>query len=72
MTAIPPQVQRSGTWGLTRRKMTKPQLETTAQNIDHQDVVVGIVDKSGVVEAVNELRGTKGRECLSANQVAKA
>jgi hypothetical protein len=52
--------------------MTKPQLETTAQNIDHQDVVVGIVDKSGVVEAVNELRGTKGRECLSANQVAKA
>ncbi len=49
----------------------KPE-EIEIKNLDHLGIVAGIIDEIGIVEKVNELIGTDGRERINCGEVVKA
>jgi transposase len=46
--------------------------EIEIKNLDHLGIVAGIIDEIGIVEKVNELLGTDGREKINCGEVVKA
>lgn len=46
--------------------------EIEIENLDHLEIVAGIIDEIGIVERVNELLGTDSRKKINCGEVVKA